>query len=373
MFSAAAVQFEVPVSRPLALTIVVPTFNERDNIVPLLDGLARALPDVEWEAIFVDDGSIDGTPELVTSIAADNRCVRLLRRFGRRGLASAVVEGMLASTAPVLAVIDADRQHDETVLPALYRKVADGADLAVGTRYGAGGSLGRWSKGRARASRFATALSGLLLKTELSDPMSGFFVIRREAFMASLPRLSGMGYKILLDLVASAPVPLTIREIPYTFRPRVAGESKLDPAIMLEYALLLFDKLVGQWLPIRFAMFLCVGGLGVGVHLALLGLLLGIGATAFATAQMVAVIGSMTFNFLLNNQFTYRDRRLSGAALVRGLASFYLVCGAGAVANIGIGSVIYGGHHTWWAAGMAGAAIGSVWNYAVSSALTWRR
>ncbi|MDB5716945.1 MAG: putative dolichol-phosphate mannosyltransferase, partial [Sphingomonas bacterium] len=171
----------------------------------------------------------------------------------------------------------------------------------------------------------------------------------------------------------SAPAPLTVRELPYTFRARTAGESKLDAAILFESALLLFDKLFGRWIPLRFAMFVGVGALGVGVHLIALGLLVDGVGLRFATAQAGASIVAMTGNFILNNRFTYRDRRLSGLGFVRGLISFYLVCGLGMIANVGIGAMIYGSDHRWWVAGLIGAAIGSVWNYALSSALTWKR
>ena len=374
MYAATRAQFAEARPLPLALSIVVPTYNERPNVLALLGRLQVALAGIEWEAIFVDDGSTDGTAELVAELALEQRHVRLIRRVGRRGLSSAVVEGMLASVAPVLAVIDADLQHDEAILPGLYRLVADAdADLAIGTRYAAGGSTGDWAKGRARLSGSATRLATRLLRTEVSDPMSGFFVIRRDALMASVPRLSTMGYKILLDIIASAPAPLVIRELPYTFRARTAGESKLDAAIMLEAALLLFDKLFGRWIPLRFAMFLGVGALGVGVHLVALGLLVDYAGLRFATAQAAASSIAMTGNFLLNNRFTYRDRRLSGWRFVRGLISFYLVCGLGMIANVGIGALIYGSDHRWWVAGLIGAATGSVWNYALSSALTWKR
>jgi len=374
MYVATKAQFTEVQPRPLELSVVVPTYNERPNVLPLLQRLDAALVGIEWEAIFVDDGSTDGTPELVAELALEQRHLRLIRRVGRRGLSSAVVEGMLASVAPVLAVIDGDMQHDEAILPALYRAVAgDGADLAIGTRYAAGGSTGDWAKGRARLSGSATRIATRLLRTDVSDPMSGFFAIRREALLASVPHLSAMGYKILLDIIASAPEPLSIRELPYTFRARTAGESKLDAAIMLEAALLLFDKLFGRWIPLRFAMFLGVGALGVGVHLTALGLLVDLAGVRFSAGQALASLIAMSGNFVLNNRFTYRDRRLSGWGFVRGLVSFYLVCGLGMIANVGIGALIYDSGHRWWVAGLIGAAIGSVWNYALSSALTWKR
>ena len=359
--------------RPLELTVVVPTLNERDNVEPLLERLAAALPGVEWEAIFVDDASTDGTAELVTKIAQQDRRVRLVRRFGRRGLASAVIEGMLASTTPVVAVIDGDMQHDETILPRLYEAVRDGCDLAVGTRYADGGGIGEWDESRARASRFATRLAAPLLRTPLSDPMSGFFAVRREAVLEALPALSAVGYKILLDLVASSPRPLELREIPYRFRTREAGASKLDSAVALEYVELLLDKLVGRFVPVKLIFFGAIGGIGLIVHLALLGLAHGLFSAAFATAQAIAVLGAMTFNFVLNNELTYRNRRLRGAAWLTGLLSFCLVCGLGAIANVGVGSFVHSSNFQWWVAGLAGAAIGSVWNYVATGWLTWSR
>jgi dolichol-phosphate mannosyltransferase len=361
--------------RPLELTVVIPTLNEAENIRSIVEKLALALAGIEWEAIFVDDASTDGTPDRVAEAAAFDRRIRLIRRFGRRGLSSAVMEGFLASTAPVVAVMDGDGQHDERILPQLHDAVRDGrCDLAVGTRYSGGGSIGEWSPARARISDFATRLARpLLIKTPLSDPMSGFFAIRREAVLEAVPRLSSVGYKILLDLVASTPRPLAVSEVPYAFRDRASGESKLDGAVALEYLELLLDKAIGRWIPVKLVKFSAVGALGLGIHLVLLSIFLQSADASFTVAQTIAVIGAMTFNFELNNRFTYRDRRLRGAAWAKGLASFYLVCSLGALANIGVGSLAFDSAHDWWVAGLIGALIGSVWNYVASGWLTWSR
>jgi dolichol-phosphate mannosyltransferase len=360
--------------RSLQLAVIVPTFNEGENVGPLLEKLAIALRDIAWEAIFVDDGSTDDTVEILTSAAASDPRVRLIRRFGRRGLSTAVIEGMLASAAPVLAVIDADLQHDEGILPKLFAAIVDkGADIAVGTRYAQGGSVGDWQQARLRISRFATDLASTLLHVRLSDPMSGFFAIRRDAFLGSLPNLSSFGYKIMLDIVASAPQPLVVCEEPYRFRPRVAGESKLDAAIAFEYGLLLADKTIGRYVPLRLMMFLGVGALGLVVNLAILAILVVAIELPFWAAQTIAISGAMTFNFMLNNVFTYRDRRLKGMALLRGLSTFCLACSLGGAANVEIGSMVLRSGGEWWLAGMIGAVIGSLWNYVASSVLTWRR
>jgi dolichol-phosphate mannosyltransferase len=359
---------------PLDLTIVIPTLNELANIEPLLTRISVALAGIEWEAIFVDDGSSDGTPELVTRLAQTDRRVRLIRRVGRRGLSSAVVEGALASTSPVIAVIDADLQHDETILPNLYRAIAsEGRELAIGTRYCAGGSTGDWDEGRRRISRFATRLAAPIMKTPLTDPMSGFFAIRRDVLLDAAPHLSSVGYKILLDLVASHPRRLDVAEVGYTFGVRTAGASKLDQMVALEYVELLLDKTIGRVVPVKLVQFGAIGVVGVGVHLSLLYLAFNVGGSSFAVAQAGAVIGAMTFNFALNNRFTYRDRQLTGARWMTGLLSFYLVCSLGAVANVGIGSLVYDRLPEWWLAGIAGAIVGSVWNYVASGWLTWTR
>jgi dolichol-phosphate mannosyltransferase len=358
---------------PLELTVVIPTLNEAGNIEPLLEKLGIALAGIEWEAIFVDDGSTDGTPELLTGIAQSDRRVRMIRRIGRRGLSSAVVEGALASTTPVIAVIDADLQHDERILPDLYRAVASGHELAIGTRYAGSGSTGEWDESRLKISRFATALASPIMKTRVSDPMSGLFAVSRDVLLEAAPRLSNVGYKILLDVVASIHRPLKVTEVGYTFGTRQHGESKLDEMVALEYLELLLDKTIGRFVPVKLVQFGAVGMLGVGVHLALLDLALNAVGLAFSWSQAAAVIGAMTFNFALNNRFTYRDRQLKGLAWVTGLFSFYLVCSLGAVANVGIGSLVYDQFHGWWIAGIAGAIVGSVWNYVASGWLTWTR
>jgi dolichol-phosphate mannosyltransferase len=359
---------------PLQLSVVIPTLNEVGNVEPLLDRLNVALAGIEWEAIFVDDGSKDGTPELLTKLAQADRRVRMVRRLGRRGLSSAVIEGALASTTPIVAVIDADLQHDEKILPDLYRAIAvDGNELAIGTRYASGGSSGEWAEDRLKISRLATALASPIMKTRMSDPMSGFFAVRRDILLEAAPKLSSVGYKILLDLVASHPRPLKLAEVGYTFGTRQHGESKLDEMVALEYLELLLDKAVGRFVPVKLIQFGAIGMLGVVVHLSILNFVLNVLGAPFATSQAVAVVGAMTFNFALNNKFTYRDRQLKGLAWVGGLFSFYLVCSLGAVANVGIGSLVYERIHGWAIAGIAGAIVGSVWNYVASGWLTWTK
>jgi dolichol-phosphate mannosyltransferase len=356
------------------LTIVVPTLNERDNVVPLLKLLDAALAGIAWEVIFVDDDSRDGTADHIRAIGKFDRRVRCLQRIGRRGLSTACIEGALASATPYIAVMDADLQHDETLLPPMLESLRGGdCDLVVGSRYVTGGGLGDLSAGRAQISGVATRLSRLVYRSELADPMSGFFMLRRELLEETVRRLSGQGFKILLDILASAPQPVRIKELPYTFRQRRHGESKLDTLVAWEFMMLIADKSIGHLIPVRFALFALIGGLGLVVHLAVLWTSLKVADAPFATAQTAAAVVAMTSNFFLNNLFTYRDKRLKGWRLLRGLTSFYLICAVGAVANVGIATYAFAEHQTWWVAGIAGVIVGSVWNYAVSSIFTWKR
>jgi dolichol-phosphate mannosyltransferase len=352
----------------------VPTRNERDNIIPLYNLLCATLAERNWEMMVVDDDSADGTADVVRFLAQHDRRVRLVSRVGRRGLASAFVEGVQASCAPYVAVIDADLQHDETLLPRMLNVLeGEPVDIVVGSRYVETGGVGDWDAGRARISALATRLGRKLLHVPVNDPMSGFFMIRREAFADALRNLSGIGFKILIDLFASSPKPLRARELPFEFRSRHAGESKFDAMIGIEYLMLLADKLIGHIVPVRFLMFVAVGSTGVLTHLAVLWMGLNLLQAPFAAAQGIATGVAMVGNFVLNNMLTYRDRRLTGWKFVSGLASFCLICGIGALANVGIASLLFADHAMWWLAGLAGAAMSVVWNYAATSALTWRQ
>jgi dolichol-phosphate mannosyltransferase len=363
----------IPVSLPSELSVVIPTLNERENVAALVDRLGAALTGVRWEAIFVDDDSPDGTADLVRELGQRHSNIRCLQRLGRRGLSSACIEGILASSAPFIAVMDADLQHDEALLPRMLATIkALRLDIVVGTRYTAGGSVGDWQHSRVVISSLASQLARLVVKAELTDPLSGFFLIDRRAFAETMRNLSGQGFKILLDIFASSPRPLAFAELPFRFRRRVTGESKLDTLVAWEYLTLLLDKLAGHLIPVRFLLFAMIGGFGIVTHLGTLWLAVSAVGAGFAAAQGIATIIAMTGNFLLNNLLTYRDRRLRGIALITGLLSFYLVCGIGAVANVGIASRLFAADHSWWLAGLGGAAIGAVWNYAASSVLIWR-
>ena len=354
------------------LSIVVPTFNERDNITGVVNAVDAALPNVRWEIVFVDDNSPDATASLVRDLAQKDFRVRCVHRFGRRGLSSACVEGIMATASPIVAVMDADRQHDERILGKMFEtlKTSD-ADIVVGSRYIEGGGTGDWNRSRIKMSEFATRITNLIAGTGIADPMSGYFMMRREAFLGALPKLSSMGFKILLDIFASSPRTLKAVEVPYEFQARQYGESKLDSMVLWEFLLLLLDKLVGRYIPIRFISFALIGASGLFVHFAVLTLIFKGLDGSFLIAQTIATLAAITSNFLLNNALTYRDRRLKGFKLLLGWISFNLVCGIGAFANVGIANWLFKHETIWFVSALAGIAVGVVWNYAMSAIFTW--
>ncbi|MGA8611902.1 MAG: glycosyltransferase family 2 protein [Xanthobacteraceae bacterium] len=361
--------------RPPLVSIIIPTLNERDNVREIVSRLDDALAGQAWEVVFVDDDSSDGTLEVLRDVSRSDSRVRYLHRIGRRGLASAVTEGVLSTSSPFIAVMDCDLQHDVAVLPTMLGRVQDAnCDIVVASRFMATAGIGDWSKNRLFLSNVAKKLAHLVLASEITDPMSGFFIIRRGAFDLAVRDLSNQGYKILLDILLSAKPSLRVEEVPYTFRARVRGESKVEPIVVLEYFTLLFDKLFGHVIPPRFVVFSLVGGGGVLVHMAVLAAMnRGLGAV-FVTAEIYAAIAAMIFNFFVNNLLTYSDRRLLGFwPIVRGLFIFCALCSIGAVANVGIASALFRQDYSWWLAGLAGVLVGAVWNYATTSIFTWRR
>ncbi|HEY3779059.1 MAG TPA: glycosyltransferase family 2 protein [Rhizomicrobium sp.] len=360
-------------AHPALLSVIVPTFNEAGNVREIVARLERVLSGIAWEVIFVDDDSPDGTAQTVKSLAIGDPRVRCLKRLGRRGLAGACIEGMLASSAPFVAVMDADLQHDETILPRMLTALTAGsADLAVGSRYIEGGSANSFSADRARVSRTATGLTRRLLGVDLADPMSGFFMLKRETLDEIAGDLSPIGFKILLDIVLTAKRRLRVVEIPYEFRERRHGQSKFDAAIGFEFVGLALAKMTGGVIGPRFISFALVGTTGLAVHLLVLRVALAAFVLGFPVAQSVATFVAMISNFLLNNFLTYHDRRLSGKGLIFGFIGFCLIGSVGALTNVGLASWLYSREPTWWIAGAAGAIMGALWNYSMSSQFVWR-
>lgn len=361
----------------LDLAIILPTLNERGNLAPLVERIDRAIGAAAlWEVIIVDDDSRDGTADEARALALTDARVRVIQRIGRRGLASAAIEGFCATAAPFVAVMDADHQHDPALLSGMLAALKAGeADICVASRFAEGASTADWAAPeREKLSTYANAIARRITGVDLTDPMSGYFMLPAATARALVPRLSGIGFKILLDLLATSDTTMRVREFPLNFAARREGESKLDRAILFDFLAGLYDKTLGKVIPTRFALFGTVGALGVVVHFAVLTALLFVFGERFAIAQTAAVLVAMSFNFWLNNWLTYRDKRLVGAvALLRGWLGFIATCAIGAFANVAIATFMEGQGIFWALSALAGIVVGSVWNYALSSRFVWGR
>lgn len=354
------------------LAVIIPTYCEKGNVSEVVRRLRTALKGIRWEAIFVDDDSPDGTAQAIRRIGRRDARVRCVQRLGRRGLAGACIEGVLASCAPHIAVMDADMQHDETILPQMLQLLLDGdTELVVATRYSGDGGVGEWTPSRAYISRRATTLSHIVYRHPVSDPMSGFFMLRRALFEEAMRKLSTAGFKLLLDILASIKRPIRIKEVPYTFRSRMRGESKLDSVVVWDFMMLVLNKLLGRYVPMRFVAFSMVGGAGIAVHMAVIAMLLSFTALSFPIGQALAATTTMVFNYTVNNVLTYRDQRRTGLSWLTGLVSFMAACSLGALANVTIATFVFSRHVPWALAALAGIVVGAVWNYAMTSRFTW--
>jgi len=369
------VQIKYDDNKDIALTIVVPTYNEKLNVRPLVSLLDKALVDINWEVVFVDDDSPDGTADEVRELARTRLDVRVIHRIGRRGLSGACIEGILSSAAPYVAVMDGDLQHDETVLISMIASFnADPElNLVIGSRNVEGGSSGNGLSGiRSFGSDMATVMARKLLKIRVQDPMSGFFMIKLESFSDVVGELQRQGFKILTDLLSASRDGWKIKEIPFVFKERQYGQSKMDSAVTLEYFGLILARLTGGAISIRFVLFLFVGLTGILVQLLMVGIFLNVMFLSFFYSQILAVILAMTSNFFLNNILTYRDQSLSGKYILFGLLSFYFVCSLGAVANVAVANLVYNFVPLWILASFFGSVISSLWNFMSSKWLTWR-
>lgn len=367
------------------LCVVLPTYNERKNLSGMISRIGAALGDIPWEVIVVDDNSPDGTADEARAIARDCPNVRVLQRIGRRGLSSAAIEGMCATVAPLVAVMDADHQHDPALLPPMLSALESGDyDVAYASRFADGASIDAWGRpDRVKVSGIANRIANRVTGVDLTDPMSGFFMLRAELLRAHAHRLSGIGFKILLDILATVDTPLRVKEVPMNFAARAEGESKLDRTVAFEFLVGLYDKWLGHLIPTRFALFGTVGLAGAVIHMIVLWLVLGLFGTEFAlghyprelsfiVGQTVATFSAMTFNFILNNELTYSDKRLRGSGpIIRGWVKFVMSCAIGALGNIGVSTALVRvGVHPFSAA-LAGILFSSVWNFALSSRYVW--
>lgn len=358
------------------LSIVIPTFNESGNVIPLYKEIQKHLGETSYEVVFVDDNSLDGTIEQIYQLIETYPNVRLIRRVDKRGLSSACIEGFASSNSEYLAVIDADLQHDPAILALMLAKIKqENLDIIVGSRFLGKSDIQGLSKIREKLSMIGNAISGFITGAKLSDPLSGFFMVKKSLIDQVIKSLSGKGFKILLDIFSScklAKIRVKFGEVPIVFRKRNQGESKLDSLVMLEFLMVILDKLVGKYIPVRFVLFVMVGLSGLVLHMLIFTIMMQFMNLNFMPAQTLTTVIVMSSNFFINNAFTYRDKRLKGSKLIIGLLSFCLACSIGAFINVGISTFLYERGMMWLLAAFSGCVIGSIWNYGMTSFFTWK-
>ncbi|MBM5800328.1 MAG: glycosyltransferase family 2 protein [Cyanobacteria bacterium K_DeepCast_35m_m2_023] len=358
------------------VSIVLPTYNERGNIEPLLAQLLTLQQHVDLEILVVDDDSADGTAELVRQLAHHEPRLRLIRRVGRSGLASAIKEGLLDATGDVAVVMDSDGQHQPASVRRAIETLIDGDhDLVIGSRFHPDASIEGLSGRRETGSTWANACARFSLPKRyaaLSDFMSGFFALRLEALLPVIRAVDVNGFKFLYELLAVSKGRLSTAEVPLQFQPRSYGSSKLDLAIFWDFLISILHSLCLRLLPRRAISFALVGASGVVVQLLVTQLLMGGGGLDFERALPFAVVAAASSNYLINNALTFRFQRLQGLALVRGLLKFLLVASLPVLANVGLASAYYSfiARDTFWAQ-LAGIVVVFVWNYAASSRFVW--
>ena len=381
----------------MRVSVIVPTYNEADNIVEVIDRLRRVLGGQPHEIIIVDDDSPDGTWQLARRHGADDPAVRVIRRIGERGLASAVLDGMAAAEGDALAVIDGDLQHDESVLPAMVRSVLDdGADVCVGTRTAESGSFGDRARSRQWVTATGTALVRRLLPRlrRTSDPLSGFFVVSRGLYERAAPRISrGLReYKILWAFLARSG-DLAVTEIGYGFRPRGGGETKLSGAVLLDDLVNALALRLGAAVSPLFVKYCLVGASGVAVSLAVYGVgeLAGLptispGITPdlnpIYVSALLGIQASIVTNFVANNYLTFYDRRYRGWGLLGGLVLFQAVSVVGVFVQLAVFQLLHrNGFPTASASAdvavainnSIGLAVATVTNFFLNVSITWNR
>jgi dolichol-phosphate mannosyltransferase len=356
------------------LSVIIPTYNEVENITLIVDAIRKVLDSIaSYEIIIVDDNSKDKTWELAEQIAIKYINVSCFRRISAKGLSSAVVDGFMISHGKYLAVIDADLQHDETIIPTMLEHCRNGANLVVGSRYCKDGSTGKWSFFRKSVSRVATRFSQYVINNDLSDPMSGFFMIRKENFLGVVNKLNAKGYKILLEIMSQLDNKnLNILEVPYEFKNRVHGESKLSPEVAMQLIDFIYLKVFGEYIPIDYIKFISVGVIGSALHFTVLYIMHITLGYVYNASLLIAIEMTIIMNYFINNLWTFRQITHQGHAIIIGLIKFNILSGIGGVVSYYLSISLYESGMNWVLSSVVGAIVASLWNYNLNRIMTWQ-
>jgi len=376
-------------SRPTpTLTVIVPTYNEAENIPILIKLLQDRLADFDYEVVIVDDDSPDQTWRVALDAVTDDHRFSVIRRTSDRGLSAAVLTGMSMASGSVMVVMDGDLQHDPAAIPALVSKIIDdGAEVCVASRAVEGGSYGEFSSRRRFVSWVGAQMAHLFLQASVTDPMSGFFAISRQRYDAVVNLVNPRGFKILLEFLARGPRPV-VAEVGYRFGNRIHGTTKLTGSVVVAYLIALIELSVGRFISATFTAYCLVGLVGLTVRSGVQWLL-SVGLLGAAVhprwAVVLAVQLSIISNYALNNAFTFTSRRHRGWSRVGGLIRFQIVSIYGLFVHAGAMALLvdhsrdegawgvaelWSIHRSWpFIIGLGMAMIG---NYYLNTTVTWR-
>ncbi len=353
----------------LDVSIIIPTRNERENLPVLIGKLQQVMEGRHYEIVIVDDDSEDATWQVAEEFVQRYRNITVIRRINRKGLSSAITEGFLLGKGKYVAVLDADLQHDHRLIGAMLDEIGD-CDLVIGSRYMNQKSVPGWDSWRSRLSRAGTIMAQKLLKQEISDPMSGFFMIRRKIMQEIAPQLFEHGYKILFDILIRRP-DLKVKELPYDFKARLYGTSKLTAAVIFDFADLLISRAIPSRFNFQFIRYGAVGASGVVIHLFTLYVLYVVMGLLYPVSLVFAIETAMVSNYALNNQWTFKEHRFLGLQWWKGLVKFNLACMLGSALNLAIGWYLVEKTVPWFYASVLGIWVGTSWNYLSNRFFTW--
>tara|TARA_Y100000991_G_scaffold144045_1_gene108785 strand:- start:332 stop:1441 length:1110 start_codon:yes stop_codon:yes gene_type:complete len=358
------------------ISIVIPTFNEQNNVSKIINQLLNLDIDYELEIIVVDDNSYDGTAKLVREYGRLDKRVRLINRLGRSGLSSAIKEGCLCASGDIIAVMDADGQHDPSyIVLALETIELKKVDIVLGSRFAKGAIIKGLSIERKSSSSIANNLARLSLYGSydyLTDYMSGFFVFKRNVCIELIEKIDVHGFKFFYELLAISKGKLKILEIPLIFNERMYGDSKLDLPVVWDFLISLLHTFCGRIVPRRAVSFALVGSTGVFIQLSTIYFLLALTNFDFETVLPVGVIIAASSNFIINNILTFRSNKLLGKNFYTGLLKFLLVSSLPIIANVGVTNLFYSKFSTnTFFSQLVGIFVVFIWNYAASSKVVW--
>ena len=364
---------ESRIASNIELSLIAPTYNEKENIVPLVERVHKALSQYNYELIIVDDDSPDGTAEHADSLTA-RYPLKVIVRKNERGLASAVVAGFDQARGQVLGAIDADLQHPPEAIPALLDAIRGGADVAIGSRYVEGGGIEGWSTKREIISIGAKTIARILLASvrKINDPLTGFFLFRREVIEGTV--LTPTGYKILLEVLVRGSAKQVV-EVPYVFKERERGKSNLTMKEQLNFLKHISRLAWFEGEIKRFIKFCIVGASGFCVNLGLLALFVEVVHMHKVWAQIPSYQISILTNFAFNEFWTFSDRRTPGlkSFLIRAI-KFNLISQVGWGINISVYYLALNIAGIYYIVSQIIAiAVATLWNFFSNVIWTWRK